>query len=134
MITKRKLISHLAEFQFMGYLILMFLIVGDEVYDFPHTVFNQMATPINWAEVAIEAGYILVLGLLSIGSTYLLMRRVRFFEGYVPICSYCKKIRDDQRWMSLEEYVTNHSEAMLSHGICPDCKKEHFPGISHSSQ
>ncbi len=48
--------------------------------------------------------------------------KVQQLEGILPICSYCKKIRDGQQgWHELEAYISNHSEAHFSHGICPDC-------------
>jgi DNA-binding response OmpR family regulator len=57
-----------------------------------------------------------------------LAQRVRELEealssqGLLPICSYCKKIRDDQNyWQQVEGYISDHSEAQFSHGICPDC-------------
>jgi len=47
---------------------------------------------------------------------------VKQLTGLLPICSYCKKIRDDKDcWQQLETYISNHSEAMFSHGICPAC-------------
>ena len=53
------------------------------------------------------------------------LARVRQLEGIIPICSYCKKIRDDQdSWHQLEKYITAHSEARFSHGICPSCFEE----------
>ncbi len=53
------------------------------------------------------------------------LARVKQLEGIIPICSYCKKIRDDQKnWHQLETYITNNSEAMFSHGICPNCYEE----------
>jgi len=48
--------------------------------------------------------------------------RVRQLQGLLPICSYCKKIRNDQNyWEQVEQYIEEHSEAEFSHGICPDC-------------
>lgn len=48
--------------------------------------------------------------------------RVRQLQGLLPICSYCKKVRDDQNyWCQVETYISAHSEARFSHGICPDC-------------
>jgi phosphoserine phosphatase RsbU/P len=48
--------------------------------------------------------------------------RVKVLQGLLPICSYCKSIRDDQNyWHQLETYVKSHSEAAFSHGICPSC-------------
>lgn len=53
------------------------------------------------------------------------LNRVKQLEGIIPICMYCKKIRDDQdSWHQLEKYITEHSEALFSHGICPTCFDE----------
>jgi DNA-binding response OmpR family regulator len=50
------------------------------------------------------------------------LTRVRQLQGLLPICSYCKAIRNDQNyWEQLETYVSDHSEANFSHGICPSC-------------
>lgn len=47
---------------------------------------------------------------------------VKHLSGLLPICAYCKKIRNDQNyWQQVESYVSEHSEAQFSHGICPDC-------------
>jgi hypothetical protein len=46
----------------------------------------------------------------------------------LPICSSCKKIRDDEGyWQQIEEYIRDHSEADFTHGICNDCVKELYP-------
>lgn len=51
--------------------------------------------------------------------------QVKKLEGILPICGYCKKIRDDHDyWQSVEGYVATHSEAEFSHGICPSCYVE----------
>lgn len=53
---------------------------------------------------------------------------VNTLRGILPICSYCKKIRDDEgTWNQVEEYVQKRSEANFSHGICPECVQKHFP-------
>jgi response regulator RpfG family c-di-GMP phosphodiesterase len=52
----------------------------------------------------------------------LALTRVKLLSGLLPICCYCKKIRNDQNyWQQVETYVKDHSEAEFSHGICPDC-------------
>ncbi|MBI1752180.1 MAG: HAMP domain-containing protein [Acidobacteria bacterium] len=49
-------------------------------------------------------------------------------EGMIPICGYCKQIRDDGgSWWQLEQYIQDHTEAQFSHGICPQCRERHFP-------
>ncbi len=50
------------------------------------------------------------------------LSRVKQLEGIISICNYCKKIRNDvNSWDQLETYISNHSEALFSHGICPEC-------------
>ena len=47
---------------------------------------------------------------------------VKQLQGLLPICSYCKKIRDDGNyWHRVESYITGHANVRFSHGICPDC-------------
>ncbi len=51
---------------------------------------------------------------------------VKALRGLLPMCSYCKKIRvDDSYWQQLESYISEHSDAQFSHGICPEC----FPAL-----
>ncbi len=58
------------------------------------------------------------------------LAQVKMLEGIIPICMYCKKIRDDQNsWHQLEKYITEHSEALFSHGICPHCEAEQMENI-----
>jgi DNA-binding response OmpR family regulator len=51
-----------------------------------------------------------------------LQREVKQLEGLLPICTYCKRIRDEaDAWSQVEEYVGRRTEAQFSHGICPEC-------------
>jgi sigma-B regulation protein RsbU (phosphoserine phosphatase) len=51
--------------------------------------------------------------------------RVKQLHGLLPICSYCKKIRDDKNyWQQVEQYVSSHSEVQFSHGVCPQCYEQ----------
>ncbi len=48
--------------------------------------------------------------------------RVKTLQGLLPICSYCKRVRNDgDYWQQVESYVSDHTDARFSHGICPDC-------------
>lgn len=56
--------------------------------------------------------------------------QIKTLKGILPICCSCKKIRDDQGyWQQLEHYIQQHSQADLSHGICPDCARKLYPGL-----
>ncbi len=55
---------------------------------------------------------------------------IKMLQGIIPICSHCKKIRDDAGcWNRFEAYIQKHSEARFSHGICPDCARQFYPGF-----
>ncbi len=52
------------------------------------------------------------------------MAEVRVLQGLLPICAWCKRIKQpDSSWKSIEDYVTEYSDATFSHGVCPDCAK-----------
>jgi PAS domain S-box-containing protein len=56
--------------------------------------------------------------------------RIKVLSGLLPICSNCKKIRDDTGyWSKLEAYIQDHSEADFTHGICPSCSKQLYPEL-----
>lgn len=62
------------------------------------------------------------------------MERIRKLEGIIPICSYCKNIRDNQgHWQQLEEYISEHSDASFTHSICEKCARKNFPDLFPSS-
>jgi hypothetical protein len=55
----------------------------------------------------------------------LALTEVKNLKGMLPICGHCKKIRDDQGyWSQIESYISEHSEATFTHGVCPDCASE----------
>lgn len=53
------------------------------------------------------------------------LSEIRTLKGLLPICSYCKKIRsDDDSWSQMESYISKHSDAEFTHGICPACEEK----------
>ncbi|MCX6226524.1 MAG: PAS domain-containing protein, partial [Bacteroidia bacterium] len=56
------------------------------------------------------------------------LSEIKTLSGLIPICSSCKKIRNDEGyWEQVEVYVGKHSDAQFSHGICPECMKKLYP-------
>jgi YesN/AraC family two-component response regulator len=63
------------------------------------------------------------------------LSKVKTLSGLLPICAWCKKIRDDKGyWDKLEEFIEKHSTAKFSHGICPNCMEEHFKDYSEDQE
>lgn len=58
------------------------------------------------------------------------LNEIKELRGILPICSHCKKIRNDKGyWEQVECYIEEHSRAEFTHGLCPACQEELFPGI-----
>ncbi|HZV81021.1 MAG TPA: response regulator [Geobacteraceae bacterium] len=58
------------------------------------------------------------------------LKRIKHLEGLIPICMYCKKIRNTHEiWQNLEEYLAEHTDASFTHGMCPDCLDSHMNGL-----
>ncbi len=58
------------------------------------------------------------------------LAEIRTLQGILPICASCKKIRDDGGyWQQVEQYVTEHTGAQFSHGLCPECLQSLYPGL-----
>ena len=95
--------------------------------------FAFAAKPVEMMDLADALICFFVLLLLALLTTMLgrqsrqLRQRVRALEGLLPICSFCKSIRDEKQvWVRFEEYLAQHSDAIVSHGLCPDCAKKHY--------
>jgi transcriptional regulator with GAF, ATPase, and Fis domain len=58
------------------------------------------------------------------------LNEIKILRGLLPICSFCKKIRDDEGyWNQIEEFMHKHSDLRFSHGICQECAKKHYPDL-----
>jgi len=53
---------------------------------------------------------------------------IKTLRGFLPVCANCKSIRDEEGvWRKMEDYIASHSDAVLSHGLCPDCLRRFYP-------
>lgn len=61
------------------------------------------------------------------------LKEIKTLRGILPLCSFCNKIRDDKGyWERVDVYIHKHSQADISHSVCPECMKEHYPFIKDS--
>jgi hypothetical protein len=60
---------------------------------------------------------------------------IQILRDIIPICSFCKKIRNDEGyWQAIESYMSKYMEAKFSHGVCPECLKENYPEFNVKSR
>jgi hypothetical protein len=59
------------------------------------------------------------------------LERIKLMEGLIPICSYCKGVRDDEGfWSTVEHFIEAHSDVGFTHGVCDACMREQFPEVA----
>lgn len=92
-----------------------------------------------WAWIGSGASYVVrtaVLGTVAVMTAHLRRQtnELRLLRGLLPICGYCKKIRDSQgTWHPIETYISSRTEARFSHGICPSCLQKHHGDVMRDS-
>jgi hypothetical protein len=68
--------------------------------------------------------------LATLRKTKQLTNQVETLSGLLPLCAWCKKVRNDSGyWEQIDKYIATHSHAALTHGVCPDCKKNFLAGL-----
>jgi PAS domain S-box-containing protein len=61
-----------------------------------------------------------------VGELQAALAEIKVLQEILPICSYCRKIRDhDNDWHTVEAYISRHTSSQFSHGVCPDCMRTH---------
>ena len=126
---KEQFIRRIIGVEIIGFLCVIIIVWLDELFDLPHNVFGALPSSINYSESLFESIVIVLLGLVIILLTHAILQRLRFFEGLVPVCSFCKKIRSGDQWMPIVEYIGEHSEADFSHTVCPECMEANYGDI-----
>jgi len=117
-------------FELVIFLLFIALIWLSEFIDIPHLLLGAEATPVNWREALLETLIILPFALLITHYTRKVFKRMKYLEGFLPVCSHCKMVRDEQEnWQQLETYIQNRSEAKFSHGLCPHCAHSLHPEV-----
>jgi len=99
-------------------------------------VFNLVFWTIPWTYVEASTNAVIKIFVLSVFAILIdrlskqartLATQVDMLEGLLPICSFCKKIRDkENQWQVLEKYISERSDVSFSHGVCPDCAREQY--------
>jgi hypothetical protein len=92
--------------------------------------FSVWHVPSSWALEAADTAIdvVTLLALVAVIEYLARQRRqIQVLQGLLPICGFCKRIRDEQGgWLQLERYITERSEARFSHTFCPDCGRTHY--------
>ncbi|MDD5457109.1 MAG: hypothetical protein PHV30_08765 [Candidatus Margulisbacteria bacterium] len=58
--------------------------------------------------------------------TYRFLSHIKHLEGFIYLCSYCKKVKFGDEWISLDDFLRHQTDAKWSHGLCPDCMQKYY--------
>ncbi|MFN8583304.1 MAG: hypothetical protein U0163_20305 [Gemmatimonadaceae bacterium] len=106
--------------QAIGFALVIVLIWADELIDVPHRLFGAPISPARVQEAVLESTVVAALGALVMFATWKLVRRLAYLESFVVLCSWCRRVLDDDRWVSFETFLGAH-RVRPSHGLCPEC-------------
>lgn len=125
--NKKSFKNKILALELTAFISIILIIWLNEIFDLPHYLFGADQTPINWIESLMETILISLLCGIIVFSTNRQIKKMKLLEGLLPICSSCKKIRDDNGyWKQVETYIHNHSDADFSHSLCDECAEKMY--------
>jgi hypothetical protein len=114
----------------LGFVFVALLIWVNEYLDLPHMLLHAAPTPWRPVEVAIESGFVLLLGAAVTGVSWLTFRRLAYLESLLTLCAGCQRVGDEGRWLEFELFVESRDRLETTHGMCPDCQITLGPAFS----
>lgn len=109
-----------AFWQFMTFIMLILLVWLNELMDLASLWFGVSPSPPSVFRGCVISIGTIVVALVTVGHTYVQQKQI--ISGLLTVCSSCRRIRVDEKlWEQLDDYIADHSVALISHGICPLC-------------
>lgn len=109
-------------FEAAGFLLLIVFTWLDEEVLFPNRQLISWFASKNWHYAVFESIVIFIFGITVVSLSYRIIRKLHYLESFIKICAWCRKVKLDDRWVSLEEYFDSVSDIKCSHGICKSCE------------
>ncbi|MFZ5495965.1 MAG: hypothetical protein ACOZE5_11615 [Verrucomicrobiota bacterium] len=106
----------------IGFAIIIALIWAVEIARLPHLLYGE-AAEFRWLRVLFRTAVVLAIWVWFHVTTRRLLRRLHELEGFLLVCSWCRRVGHEDRWLTMEEYFGSRLATETSHGICPDCAK-----------
>ncbi len=104
----------------LGFSLIIVLGWVAEIVGLPNQLYGEPAN-FSWPRVLLRTAVIIVVWLWVHLTTRRLLRRLYHLEEYLLICSWCRKVGHEGKWLTLEEYFGSRLNTETSHGICPEC-------------
>ena len=132
--SKASVLKRLLIFELVGFAVLTAMLWINEAADLPHVLFGFERTPFNWRESLLETALAVALAGLVVMLTRRLLARIQYLEGFLLFCAGCKRVRHEGKWIPVDSFIPDHSEARITHGLCPDCLERIYGVKEHELQ
>lgn len=120
--------SRVAFWQLMAFLILILLIWVNETLNLTGLWFGVKIGKAEFYKACSLTIGVIIVAIITVGHTYVQQKRI--IKGLLVVCSGCRKIRVDQNaWDHMDQYVAEHSLALISHGLCPVCYEKQIKEV-----
>jgi hypothetical protein len=104
-----------------GFLLIIAIIWLDEILDLPRLLLGAAATPVRPGEGLLESVLTLGVGTAVVSITYRAFRRIEYLQSLVVICAWCRRVRSDDEWLAVEQFLERQHHSHTTHGICDSC-------------
>jgi len=104
-----------------GFLLIVAIIWMDEIFDLPHLLFGAAPTPLRLGEGGLESTLTVAVGIVIVSITYRAFRRIEYLESLVVMCAWCRRVRAQEEWLTVEAFLERQHNARTTHGICEGC-------------
>lgn len=104
-----------------GFLLIVAIIWMDEILDLPHLLLGATATPLRLGEAWLESALTAAVGTVIVTITYRAFRRIEYLESLVVMCAWCRRVRAQEEWLTVEAFLERQHNARTTHGICEGC-------------
>jgi hypothetical protein len=119
-------VRRIIQLEIIGFAAVIGVVWIDEIWGLPHLIYGGPESNHNLHEATFETGWICLVLAFVLVITKLLLKQIRYLEGFLPVCSYCKSIRNNENWTPLEQFLHERSNVKLTHSLCPTCAKKHY--------
>ena len=121
MVVRRDVFGRILWLEAVAFLLVATILWLDELIDLPHLLFGAPRTVPQLAECIFESLLTILLGAAVVAVTRSAFRRIEYLESLVVMCAWCRRVREGDEWLSMEQFLARQHHARTTHGICEAC-------------
>lgn len=107
----------------LGFSLIIVLLWAVEVFQLQHVLFGERSS-FNWQRAVVRTAVVLLIWVWVYIATKRMLKRLHQLEEFLLVCSWCRKVGHEGKWLTMEEYFGSKFATETSHGICPECAKK----------